>query len=345
MSGTIGAVAGWVYVLLSGHVGLSRPASVDIGDVVTQFLLPLMIANISMFCINAVLLAGIVSITSPATFAASFFSAIRSGWMTYVGYGVVAFLFAELWVVESLGAVAILLILAPLTLAQWSISQQAAERQIHYQTVATLVAAVEARHPTTRGTSQEVNQVSGLIGDELKLRARAKEALRFAAVLRNVGLIAPVERSPEVPGKLDGATLERIYEHPDRGVAMLSEIDFLRRSSEAIRFHHERWDGGGYPNGLQGEAIPVLSRIISVADGYVALARKEENIDVRSVINSLRRRAGGQFDPECVLALERAYQRGRLETLRLSVPNPSDLDHADPTISDLMMLMRLGEQR
>lgn len=324
--GLIGLTGGLVYLLVGGHTTFDSTASVE--TLLGRVLLPLLVATSAMLLVNALLLGGIVRLAEGISVRATFWATVRDARLVYFGYGVVSFLFVVLWQVEGLGPLSLLLVIAPLMLAQWSISGHAEEREAQQRTLHTLVAAVETRGALRRGQSERVAEVCAAVGEELRLSPARAEALQFAAAVHNVGLITP----PEKPDR--GLTVERIQQHPGRGVAMLQGIDFLGESRSAIAHHHERWDGGGYPAGLVGEEIPLLARIVAVADLYVALTWGVDRAGPSTAMPVVEERAGNQLDPECVAALRRALRRGRIADV--PPPDGADLavDHDAPEVAD-----------
>ncbi|WP_183317953.1 HD-GYP domain-containing protein [Flexivirga oryzae] len=230
----------------------------------------------------------------------------------------------------------------PLVLAQWSYAQQHAESVAHERTVSSLVAAVDARDPIMRGRNVRVANVSEAIGNELRLSPAQADALHFAALLHDVGMVAPV-KGRHAGADMRQADLERIRRHPTRGVEMLRSIEFLGDSITAIRHHHERWDGRGYPDRLAGSAIPLLARVLAVADAFCALVPR---IGAEAAVETLRRRSGEQFDPACVAAVcELAESVAPLAQVDHELADQAGepglmesrwLDHDLPDVSDLL---------
>jgi hypothetical protein len=138
-------------------------------------------------------------------------------------------------------------------------------------TVKSLVGAIEEKDPYTSGHSERVHLVSLLIGKELGLGSHELETLRWASILHDVGKIGMPEGILLKPGRLTEEEFRVIREHPDRGYRLLRPIRQLSEAAACIRAHHEQVDGSGYPQGLRGEKIPLLSRIIAVADTFDAL--------------------------------------------------------------------------
>jgi putative nucleotidyltransferase with HDIG domain len=139
------------------------------------------------------------------------------------------------------------------------------------ETIETLNAAVEARDPYTAGHSQRVRRVSLAIGRELRLSAKQLGALATAALFHDIGKIGMPDSILTKPERLDRAEAAIMREHVTRGAEIVSRITSLRESVPAIRHHHERWDGLGYPDGLSGTDIPVEAAIIAIADAWDAM--------------------------------------------------------------------------
>jgi HD-GYP domain-containing protein (c-di-GMP phosphodiesterase class II) len=175
-------------------------------------------------------------------------------------------------------------------------------------TVKSLVSAIEAKDPYTCGHSERVNLLSLLIGKTMGLSSEDLEVLRWASILHDVGKIGMPESILNKPGRLTPEEFAVMKEHPDRGYKVLAPIRQLATAGLAVRSHHEMYDGRGYPLGLKGERIPLLSRIIAVADTYDALTSTRSYRPRRSpfrafeVIESVR---GTQLDPAAVDVLEK----------------------------------------
>lgn len=339
MNGLVGVLGGLAYLALGGLVQPRSPLLPL--TVIARQLLPLAGATVVMLLVNTGCVGLMVALTGDTPVLLAWRRLARQVGRTYLGYGVVGFLFAVLWEAVGLGPATILVMATPLLLAQWSYYQQQAESTAHERTVSSLVAAGEARDPIMRGRNERVAKVSELIGNELRLSPTEADALHFAALLHDVGMVAPVEgRHTEDEGR--EGDLERIRRHPSRGVEMLRSIEFLGDSITAIRHHHERWDGRGYPAALAGPAIPQLARILAVADTFCALAPR---LGVVSTVEVLRERSGTQFDPDCVAALVEVAESAHgfaIESVSADVPG-LDLtsearwvDHDLPEISDLL---------
>jgi HD-GYP domain-containing protein (c-di-GMP phosphodiesterase class II) len=187
-----------------------------------------------------------------------------------------------------------------------------------------LLAALEAKDPYTRGHGDRVARVSVAIGEELKLPAAQLRLLAQAGVLHDVGKIAVPEEILNKPGKLTDAEFVVIKKHPGDGGTMVSTVATLRQIIAIVRAHHERFDGRGYPDGLEGEGIPLEARIIAVADVYDALTsyRSYRTPWPRErVLEEVRAGSGTHFDPAVAAAMERVVEQwGGTEKLPEHLP-------------------------
>ncbi|GAA1170749.1 hypothetical protein GCM10009584_09630 [Ornithinimicrobium humiphilum] len=307
MAAAIGAVGGVVYLLLADglatDVELDRPL-LDAG-------LPLAVAHGAMTLLNAVsigLMANAVRGSHVLTVAGEALRTLGWGTLTHL---VVGFLFVVLWVGPDLGALSALFVLGPLVVAHWSIGREALARREHQETVTTFVAALEEADPVSVGHSARVADLADRMAGILDLGGQQAEDLRYAALLHDIGLVAV---RPELPTDVepdDIAYLSAISGHPEAGVAVLKGMDFLTGALPAIAHHHERFDGRGYPAGLEGETIPLAARIIAVADAYDALTTDGAGTPVprEEALAEIRSRAGTQFDPQVVDALAEVLSR------------------------------------
>ncbi len=175
-------------------------------------------------------------------------------------------------------------------------------------TVKTLVSAIDAKDSYTAGHSERVNIVSMLLGNEMNLDLDELEALYWGSLLHDVGKIGMPESILNKPGKLDDTEIEIVKQHPSRGWEMLHAIEKLRAAADGVRLHHERWDGKGYPLGLAGADIPLIARIIAVADTFDAIISNRSYRKGQTAARALEvieKESGTQFDPNVVETLRR----------------------------------------
>lgn len=179
-------------------------------------------------------------------------------------------------------------------------------------TVEALAAAVEAKDPYTHGHCRRVAEHSIAIGEEMGLPGKEIMDLKLAGILHDVGKVSISETILRKPENLTQSEMAEIMSHPVKGAEIVEHIDQMSDISLWIRHHHESYDGTGYPDGLQGERIPLHSRILTVADAYDCVASNRNgalSYPHENAIIKLRAGSGSKYDPEVVqvfLGLARA---------------------------------------
>ncbi len=173
------------------------------------------------------------------------------------------------------------------------------------QTVSCLARAIDAKSPWTRGHSERVMGYAIALGERLGLADEELESLRLAGLLHDIGKIGTYDYLLEKPDHLTEEEIRTVREHPLKSAEILEPIAMFRKIVPAVRSHHERWDGKGYPDGLAGEGIPLSGRILAVADTYDAIMadrpyRKSPGREW--ALAEIRRCGGTQFDPAVVEA-------------------------------------------
>ena len=192
----------------------------------------------------------------------------------------------------------------------------AALEETTFASMEALARAIDARDPTTFGHSARVAAVSLEIADAMGLSAKDREALRRASLLHDIGKIGVEDKVLRKPGPLSAAEADDMREHPRIGYEMLKGLRFLQPSLAGVLYHHERWDGAGYPTGLTGKAIPLPVRILAVADVFDALTSDRpyrEGLSFEAATAAIRIEAGLQFDPDVVTAF--LTRRPAIETI------------------------------
>ena len=182
--------------------------------------------------------------------------------------------------------------------------EQLAEAYVN--TVRALAAAVDAKDPYTHGHSQRVSAYSVMSGRQLGLDDETLAALEMGGLLHDVGKIGvpdAVLTKPDRPTEEEWQLLKR---HPVVGAEIVAPVGFSQPVLDVVRHHHERMSGRGYPDGLAGEAIPLVARIASVCDAYDTMTSDRayrRGLGHENAVAELRRCAGEQFDLACVEAL------------------------------------------
>lgn len=175
--------------------------------------------------------------------------------------------------------------------------------RVYISTVEALATAVDARDQIGRGHVNRTQLFAVRMGEELGLEKSELEALNTAALLHDIGKLAVPDHILNKPGELTPAELEKVKTHASVGASIISEIDFPYPVTPAIKHHHERWDGKGYPDGLAGENIPLTARVLAIADAYDTLrvTRPYRPAMTREGARALLKNGSGtQFDPDLV---------------------------------------------
>jgi response regulator RpfG family c-di-GMP phosphodiesterase len=173
----------------------------------------------------------------------------------------------------------------------------------YLSTVKALVSIIEAKDPYTKGHTERVADYTIALGRKMKLSKEAIRDLAFGAVLHDIGKLVVYERVLNKRGRLSDDEWASLKKHPSIGASIIENMDFLMGTVDLVRYHHEAYDGTGYPDGLEGEQIPLGARIISVADSYDAMTTDRSYRKALSstlALDTLRAKSGSQYDPEVV---------------------------------------------
>ena len=205
------------------------------------------------------------------------------------------------------------------TIQTQNVSLERANRLLKERSTAameSLSATVDARDAYTAGHSRRVQTLALAIGRELGLSQTELEVLGHAALFHDIGKLAIPDAILLKPDHLTDAEWALMQKHAGEGASIINRLGFLTDAVPAIRHHHERFDGRGYPDNLAGEDIPLGARIIHVADAFDSMLSTRVYKPARDhadALRELREHAGRQFCPRCVSALEHLVERDELE--------------------------------
>ncbi|MFW6134059.1 MAG: GAF and HD-GYP domain-containing protein [Elusimicrobiota bacterium] len=184
-------------------------------------------------------------------------------------------------------------------------------KELFLSSIEALSAAIDGKDPYTHGHSRRVTMYSMVIGKKLGLDKEELERVRLSSLLHDIGKIAVSESILLKKGKLTEEEWAKLKEHPVRGVKMLEAVKEFASLFPGIKHHHERWDGMGYPDGLKGEEIPLIARIISVADAFDAMTSKRSYrnaLSEKEALEELERCKGTQFDNDIAEIFIKLYR-------------------------------------
>jgi HD-GYP domain-containing protein (c-di-GMP phosphodiesterase class II) len=201
-------------------------------------------------------------------------------------------------------------------------------RALFLNSIQMLAGAVDEKDPYTRGHSDRVTKYSVLIATEYGLDEQEIDRIRIAAQLHDVGKIGIEDRILKKPGALTPEEFEVMKTHTTKGANILRPVEQLKEMLPGIELHHESLDGRGYPYGLKGEQIPLMPRIITVADTFDAMTTNrpyQAAMEPEYVIRIIHSLGSTKFDPQVVAALTRAFQNGKLRIRRAATVGPSEL--------------------
>lgn len=179
-------------------------------------------------------------------------------------------------------------------------------------TITALSAAIDAKDHYTHGHSKNVMEYSVAIAQELKLSKEEVETIRFAGLLHDIGKIGISEVILQKKGSLSDEEFDVISSHPKLGMAIMNEVDFLKKISPLTYHHHEKYDGTGYPDHLKGEDIPLGARILNLADSFDVMTTSrvyKTALSYEDAMCEIEKCSGTQFDPKVVEAFKRVLTR------------------------------------
>lgn len=270
--------------------------------IIPRDLLPLLLAMASYTFLNTTLVTIGIALAARKPIWKTWLASMRWTVPNYIGLGPLGLLAAVIYH-SSLQMYGILLLWIPLLFARYSFQQYWEIRRAHIKTIEALAVALDARDPYTSGHSERVSHYAGTMAAHAKLPDTEVEQIRFAGILHDIGKIGISDFILNKKGALDAEEYALIQSHPGIGADMIKNIGFLDQVGVYIRHHHERYDGTGYPDKLQGDQIPLGARIIGVADAFDAMTCDRvyrPGMSPEEAISRLKSGRGTQFDAEMV---------------------------------------------
>jgi HD-GYP domain-containing protein (c-di-GMP phosphodiesterase class II) len=207
-------------------------------------------------------------------------------------------------------------------------------RQLFMGSIEMIAAAVDAKDPYTKGHSARVAQYSVILAKEMGLEEEEVNKIKISATLHDVGKIGIEDRVLKKPGVLTNEEFEIMKRHTIMGFEIVRQVKQLSEMLPGIRWHHEALNGKGYPDGLTGDELPLMVRIMSVADTFDAITTDrpyQAGKDFPQAMQILRKLAGSKYDPIVVDAMHAAYEKGELRSAEIRRSSFITVPAAAPT--------------
>jgi putative nucleotidyltransferase with HDIG domain len=280
--------AGLTYVYLGGV-----PGTIDLKSTAYAVVASILVCLL----VNAIIISILMHYLDGSNIFNNFFGDLPWTIKDYFSVAPLGILMAVAYI--SYGVMAVLLFFIPLLYARYSFKLYFDMKQIYIDTVKSLSQAVEAKDPYTNGHSMRVGRYSCKLAERLGLSKKRIENLRIAAILHDIGKIGIEEGILNKPGRLSDEEYDRIKQHPEIGVKIITDINFLADAAKIIISHHERYDGTGYPAGRKVGEILLESQILSLADVFDALTSERpyrSAMTVEEALEIIENGKGSQFD-------------------------------------------------
>ena len=301
------------YLALSAHSGVTRrPVGFATPLSLEQLLLPLILMALVQYGLNSALIAAFNALKSRRPVWQSWRDGyLWTSWTFFAGALAAGLVYAA---IMRFGLVYVVLSV-PVIAATFATYKTCFERlaektreaaetsRVHLATVEALATAIDAKDQTTHFHVRRVQIYCGRLGELMGLSQAEIKALKAGALLHDVGKLAVPDHILNKPGKLTAAEFEKMKIHTTVGAQILERVGFPYPVVPIVRYHHEQWDGRGYPEGLRGEEIPVTARILSVADCFDSVREDRPyrpGMTRDEACAMIRRGAGTHFDPRVV---------------------------------------------
>ncbi|MCR4596631.1 MAG: HD domain-containing protein [Lachnospiraceae bacterium] len=238
-------------------------------------------------------------------------------------------------------------------IVQRQLNQQQIKLNMANETVMAIAKAVDAKDVRTHQHSMRVAEYSAMIAEEMNCypwwkKNKEISSLRKAAQLHDIGKIGVPDSVLNKVGRLTDEEYVQMKSHVTRGAEILKDFTLVEHVADGARYHHERYDGKGYPDGLKGEEIPLIGRIIGVADAFDAMTSNRvyrNHMDTDYVINEMQRGRGTQFDPDALDAFFRLIDKGIINLEKLYAQKREEIRQAEDEESQAELARRVEEDK
>ncbi|MBM4116815.1 HD-GYP domain-containing protein [bacterium] len=285
------------------------------------FLIPLVVCGIVHWLVNTSLVSTIIGLSDGRNplriWRSNYFWNLRHliAFVPLTAIIILVYRFAAPWTLA--------LFIIPLLLLRYAYRLYLDMKETHIATLTALTSALDAKDAYTHGHSYRVSRYALMLARALGLSSKRMELLEYAALLHDIGKIGVSGDIISKDGKLTDEEYRAMKAHPAIGAKIIERLKFLNEAAQIVKYHHERPDGKGYPEGLKGEAIPFEARILQVCDTLDAMTSTRSYRKARTIEETLeefRKYRGTQFDPEVVDALVGLHSRGELVLIGDELP-------------------------
>lgn len=270
------------------------------------------IASAVYYLFNSGIVAILISLLIKKPLLSVWLMDFRWGTINFIFLAFIGILMASAF--TAYGYIVFAIFFVPLLMVRYMFKLYMDLKQSYYDTINALTKALEAKDRYTLGHSKSVEKLAVYLCREAGFSEAHTEMVRIAALLHDVGKIGIVENILNKPGKLSNEEYDHIKQHPVSGYEILKDVPFLKNVRYWVRYHHEWYNGKGYPDGISGKQIPLEAEILSVADVFDALVsdRPYRNAHTREeaykiIVDS----EGTQFSPRIIKLFKRAYEKNK----------------------------------
>ena len=283
-------------IIVTSSMGLIY---INIGGKIGEFYL---FQTILILFVGAILNTIIISKVTALLLEQDFFRLwvvhIRGTFASALAVGIMGIIISLAFI--GYGYWAVILFAAPLFLARYSFKLYIDMRNLYISTIQALNKTMEAKDPYTSGHANRVEEFAVGLAEVHGLPFNTVQDIKTAAILHDIGKLGIDDSILNKASKLTQEEYAIIMKHPSIGAEIISNVDFLKKVTKMVKYHHERYDGGGYPEGLVGEDIPIEACILSIADSYDAMTSDRpyrKALTKEEALKEIQKNAGTQFHP------------------------------------------------
>lgn len=283
-------------IIVTSSIGLIYIFS---GGKIGQFtLFPTILILILGVFYNTTIISGFLSLANEQKFIGIWLSNVKGMLISAIAVGTMGIIIALAFIGYGYGAV--LLFFGPLLLARFSFRLYVDMRNLYLSTIQALNKTIEAKDPYTSGHASRVETYAVKLAETYGLSYERIQDIKTASILHDIGKIGVNDYILNKSTKLTQPEFQEIMKHPSIGADIINKVDFLKNIPQIVKYHHERYDGLGYPEGIAGDKIPIEASILAIADSYDAMTSDRpyrKALSKEEALEEIKVNAGTQFHP------------------------------------------------